>query len=54
MLLGGGFKTIQSLVEAEDDALRQVSGLDEGDVEQIRQAVDNFLRSGSVRAASPV
>jgi transcription termination factor NusA len=54
MLLGGGFKTIQSLVEADDDALRQVSGLEEGDVEQIRQAVDNFLRSGSVRAASPV
>jgi transcription termination factor NusA len=54
MLVSGGFKTIQSLTEADDEALRQVSGLDEGDIEQIRQAVDAFLRSGSVRAASPV
>jgi DNA-directed RNA polymerase alpha subunit len=54
MLMSGGFKTIQSLVEADDDAIRQVSGLDESDVEQIRQAVDNFLRSGTVRTASPV
>jgi DNA integrity scanning protein DisA with diadenylate cyclase activity len=54
MLMSGGFKTIQNLVEADDEALRQVSGLDEGDIEQIRQAVDAFLRSGSARAASPV
>ena len=54
ILVSGGYKTIQSLVEADDEALRQVSGLDEGDIEQIRQAVDAFLRSGSVRAASPV
>jgi N utilization substance protein A len=54
MLMNGGYKTIQSLVEADDEALRQVSGLDEGDIEQIRQAVDAFLRSGFVRAASPV
>lgn len=53
MLMSGGYKTIQSLVEADDEALRQVSGLDEGDIEQIRQAVDAFLRSGSTRAASP-
>jgi transcription termination factor NusA len=53
ILVSGGYKTIQSLVEADDEALRQVSGLDEGDIEQIRQAVDAFLRSGSVRAASP-
>jgi N utilization substance protein A len=53
MLASGGFTTIQSLVEAEDEALRQVSGLEEGDIEQIRQAVDGFLRSGSIRAASP-
>ena len=53
MLMSGGYKTIQSLVEADDEALRQVSGLDEGDIEQIRQAVDAFLRSGSARAASP-
>jgi N utilization substance protein A len=54
MLVNGGFSTIQSLVEADDEALRQVSGLEESDIEQIRQAVDGFLRSGSVRAASPV
>jgi transcription termination factor NusA len=54
MLINGGFSTIQSLVEADDEALRQVSGLEESDIEQIRQAVDGFLRSGSVRAASPV
>jgi N utilization substance protein A len=54
MLVSGGFRTIQSLVEADDEALRQVSGLDEGDIGHIRQAVDAFLRSGPVRAASPV
>lgn len=53
ILMSGGYKTIQSLVEADDEALRQVSGLDEGDIEQIRHAVDAFLRSGSARLASP-
>jgi N utilization substance protein A len=53
MLVAGGLKTIQSIVEADDDALRQVSGIDDGEVEQIRGAVDSFLRAGSVRAATP-
>ena len=52
-LMSGGFKTIQSLVEADDDALRQVSGIDDGEVDQIRGAVESFLRSGSIRAADP-
>ncbi len=49
MLASGGFRTIQSLVEADDDALRQVSGIDEGDVEEIRKVVDSFLRAGAQR-----
>jgi N utilization substance protein A len=53
MLISAGFKTIQSLVEADDDALRQVSGIEELDVEQIRQAVDTFLRGGAPRAPLP-
>jgi N utilization substance protein A len=53
MLVAAGFKSIQSLAEADDEALRQVSGIDEGDVEQIRETVDTFLRSGSVRPSLP-
>ena len=49
MLVSGGFGTIQSLVEADDEALRQVSGIDEGDVEEIRRVVDSFLRAGAQR-----
>ena len=53
VLLAGGYRTIQSLVEADDDTLRQISGIDEGDVSQIREAVDSFLRAGTVRSATP-
>lgn len=54
MLIAAGYKTIQSLAEASDDDLNEVSGVDEGDVAQIRETVDAFLRSGSSpRAASP-
>jgi N utilization substance protein A len=49
MLISGGFCTIQSLVEADDEALRQVSGIEEGDVEEIRKVVDSFLRAGTQR-----
>ena len=51
MLVNAGFKTIQSVVEAEDEALLQVSGIEDGDIVQIRAAVETFLRAGSVRPA---
>jgi DNA integrity scanning protein DisA with diadenylate cyclase activity len=51
MLIGAGFKTIQAVVEAEDEALRQVSGIEETDVEQIRAAIETFLRTGTARVA---
>ena len=51
MLVNAGFKTIQSVVEAEDEALLQVSGIEDGDIAQIRAAVETFLRAGSVRPA---
>jgi N utilization substance protein A len=54
MLIGGGFTTIQSLVESDDEALKQVSGIDEGEIEQIRQALESFLQSGSSRQAQTV
>jgi transcription termination factor NusA len=54
MLVGAGFKTIQAVVEADDEALKQVSGIEEGDIAQIRAAVENFLRTGSVRPAPSI
>ena len=54
MLIGAGFKTIQSVVEAEDESLRQVSGIEDGDVEQIRAAIESFLRAGTPRVAPSV
>jgi N utilization substance protein A len=50
MLISAGFKSIQGLVEADDDALRAVSGIDESDIEQIRAATESFLRSGAAAA----
>lgn len=52
MLIGAGYKTIQSVVEAEDEALRQVSGVEDTDIEQIRAAVETFLRTGTTRVAT--
>jgi N utilization substance protein A len=49
MLLSGGFKTIQALAEADDEALKEVSGIEEAEVEQIRQALETFLQSGTSR-----
>lgn len=54
MLLSGGYKTIQSLVETDDEALKQVSGIEEAEVEQIRQALETFLQSGSARQPQTV
>lgn len=44
LLLKAGYSTIQSLVEADNDALLQVSGVDEDDVASIRQATETFLK----------
>jgi len=52
MLVSAGFKTIQTLIEADDDALRGVSGIEESDIEQIRAATEAFLRSGAARTAA--
>ncbi|MFO0416106.1 MAG: transcription termination factor NusA, partial [Pseudomonadota bacterium] len=50
MLVTAGFTTIQSVVEADDEALRGVSGIEEGDIEQIRSAAESFLRGGAAAA----
>jgi N utilization substance protein A len=50
MLISAGFTSIQGLVEADDDALRAISGIDESDIEQIRSATESFLRSGAAAA----
>lgn len=57
LLQGAGFHTIQSVVEATDEVLQQISGIDEDDIRSIRDATDTFLkgasifRGGSTRAA---
>lgn len=45
-LIAGGFKTIQSVVEASRDDLSALAGLGETDADVIRQATDTFFRSG--------
>jgi hypothetical protein len=35
------------VIEAEDEALRGVDGIEENDVEQIRAAAETFLKSGA-------
>jgi N utilization substance protein A len=50
MLVAAGYKTIQSVIEADDDTLRGISGVEESDIEQIRAAADSFLRSGAAAA----
>jgi len=45
-LIAGGFKTIQSVVEASRDDLSALAGLGEADADVIRQATDTFFRSG--------
>lgn len=50
MLVSAGFTSIQGVIEADDDALRAVSGIEESDIEQIRSACDAFLRSGAAAA----
>lgn len=54
MLISGGYKTIQSLVESDDEALKQVSGIEEAEVEQIRQALETFLQAGTSRQPQTV
>jgi DNA integrity scanning protein DisA with diadenylate cyclase activity len=47
MLVSAGYKTIQSIIEADDETLRGISGVEESDVEQIRAAAESFLKSGA-------
>jgi len=54
MLVAAGYTTIQGVIEAEDDALREISGIEESDIEQIRSAAESFLRSGVARTAQTV
>ena len=49
-LLAGGFRTIQSLVSAEPDALLRVDGVSEDEVASLQQATDSFFRSSSIGA----
>jgi N utilization substance protein A len=49
MLMSAGYSTIQSLAESDNDDLRQISGIQEEDVTQVRDAVDAFLKLGSAR-----
>jgi N utilization substance protein A len=47
MLISAGYTSIQGLVEADDEALKEISGIEESDIEQIRSATESFLRSGA-------
>lgn len=46
MLVDAGFSTIQRLIEADDEALANVSGIEERDVASVREAIEKFLRGG--------
>ncbi|MCB0319653.1 MAG: KH domain-containing protein, partial [Bdellovibrionales bacterium] len=46
-LVRGGFSTIQSLVSADSDQLLKIDGVEEGDLDEIRDATNTFFRSGS-------
>lgn len=51
MLVSAGYRTIQNVIEAEDEALQGISGIEESDIEQIREATEAFLRSGAAATA---
>jgi len=51
MLMGAGLTTIQQVIEADDEKLREISGIEESDIEQIRVAAEAFLRGGVARVA---
>jgi N utilization substance protein A len=44
MLLGGGYSTIQSLVEADPNDLLAIEGMGEEEMTSIKEATDGFLR----------
>lgn len=46
MLVDAGFLTIQRLIEADDEALANISGMKEMDVASVREAIEKFLRGG--------
>jgi N utilization substance protein A len=52
VLKAGGFKSIQKIAEADDDRLRDLSGLDLTEVELVRKAVDGFLRAAAERTTT--
>ncbi|MCO6429872.1 MAG: transcription termination/antitermination protein NusA [Deltaproteobacteria bacterium] len=51
-LIGGGFRTIQSLVVAEPEALLALDGVSESELESIKEATDAFFKSGHSRVSS--
>jgi N utilization substance protein A len=54
LLISAGFKTIQGIVSASDDDLRGVSGLQDGDLEVIREAMDSFLKGGAAAVSAQI
>lgn len=46
LLVAAKYLTIQRLIEADDEALGAVSGIEEQDVASIREAIEKFLRGG--------
>lgn len=46
-LLTGGYSTIQSLVSADNDALLQVQGVNDIDIDMIKSATDAFFRTST-------
>lgn len=49
-LVSAGFKTIQSLVTADPDALMNIDGIEESDVELIRETTDSFFKRSFAKA----
>jgi N utilization substance protein A len=52
LLIAGGFRSVQAVVSAGDDDLRAVSGIQEGDLEIIREAVDSFIKGGTAAVSA--
>lgn len=50
-LVNAGFRTIQSLVSAEPDALLAIEGIGEEELAMIKDSTDSFFKSSYVRSA---
>ncbi|MCL4136860.1 UNVERIFIED_CONTAM: hypothetical protein GTU68_039805 [Idotea baltica] len=48
-LVSGGFDTIQSIVEANDEALETIEGLEEAEVEMVQKAVKGFFTRANLK-----